>query len=155
MKKLFLLIVYLLPALAIAQFDFDSRYFTIDAESLPPVPEASIFFSEPKSEQGSFDLHDSPSFSGTLNSNAISTSNYYQPVDMRAVLVEPNKFIDDNYQVGSIQRQQYAFGLYESDASSGVTNIVYKEQRGLGLLEACPPFGICPRCAHYRVGRGY
>ena len=91
--------------------------------------------------------------------NKITAENYWQPVDMMAALEgEQQLKRQNNYNVEALQ-QQYNNRLgakaYAPDGSTKVTNPVYKEQRGLNFVNSCPPFGICPRCAPYRIGRGY
>lgn len=151
MKKQ-LILWFLFPLSVLAQYDFESRYFTIDAKSLPEVPELSAF-----------DINFGPkrdfSIRNITDFNKVTSNNYWEAVDMAAAIEKQEKFkTNNNYNVEALQQQYYAFGgnaQYNPDGSTKVTNFVYKEQRGLDMLDPCPPFGICARCAPYRVGRGF
>ena len=151
MQKLLYIIAFL-PFVGMAQFDFETRYFKMDGASVPEVPEISAF-----------DVDFGPKRDFTLRKfsdfNKITAENYWQPVDMMAALEgEQQLKRQNNYNVEALQ-QQYNNRLgakaYAPDGSTKVTNPVYKEQRGLNFVNSCPPFGICPRCAPYRIGRGY
>lgn len=147
-KWIFILV--LCPWVGLAQYDFDSRYFTINAESLPEIEDLT---------SSSFTLNKAPLLATKLKTFQMNAENYRQPVDMAAVVNDNQKFIQRKVDVLPLQLKALGIkpgnGLYQSDGSSGVKNIVYKEVRGLDILNPCPPFGICPRCAPYRVGRGY
>ena len=158
MKKQLIFILIILPVLAQAQFDFDSRYFTINAASLPEAPKLNETVELKKlSEETStsFTLDNTPTFAATLNSFKINASNYWQPVDMMGALNTVENYVDTTLDVAPLKSQNYGFSGYAADGSTKVKNMVYKEVRGLDLLDPCPPFGICPRCAPYRAARGY
>ena len=145
---------------AVAQYDFDSRYFTINATSLPAAPKYDKMEAvlNPKEEDtGSFFLDDIPSFEATLSSLRISSSNYWEPVDMRNAIGNPNTYIDTNINITPVKKDNDGLrvSVYSSDGSSRVNNTVYQEFRGLDIIQPCPPFGICPRCAPYKTNRGY
>lgn len=151
MKKLLFILAFL-PLNLLAQYDFESRYFTINAASLPEVPELSAFDIDfgPKRD---FSIRNITDF------NKVTENNYWQAVDMAAAIEKQDRFKSNtNYNVDALQQKYAAFGgnaQYNPDGSTKVTNFVYKEQRGLDMLDPCPPFGICGRCAPFRVGRGY
>ncbi|MEZ4874742.1 MAG: hypothetical protein R2793_04660 [Flavobacteriaceae bacterium] len=151
MKKSFFIFI-LLPLATWAQYDFESRYFTITAESLPEVPELSAFDINFGSKRD-FSIRSLSDF------NKVTSSNYWQAVDMAAAIEKQEQYKTNNsYNVEALQQKYSAIGgnaPYAADGSTKVTNFVYKEQRGLDLMDPCPPFGICPRCAPYRVGRGF
>lgn len=140
----------LCPWLGLAQYDFDSRYFTIDAESLPEIEDLTA---------SSFTLNKAPLLPAKLKTFQMNAENYRQPVDMATVVNENQKFVQRKVDVLPLQFKALGIkpgnSIYQSDGSSGVKNIVYKEVRGLDILDPCPPFGVCARCAPYRVGRGY
>ena len=147
MKKLLLLLL-ITPALVVAQYDFDTRYFTIKADALPDVESLA-----------NFSLEKGPVFSEKLPTfNLMTRTNFWQPVDMVGAIGEARKFISSNVAITPLNAKVYGFSGfsgYKDDAASGVDNSVYKEVRGLDLLGDCPPYGICARCAPYRVNRGY
>mgnify|MGYP001548615756 CR=1 FL=1 len=149
----------LLPMLAIAQFDFETRYFTIDETSLPEAPQFNelpdLRSLSTKEVSGSFILDNIPTFAGTLSSFKIDTSNYWEPVNMRDALNSSSNYMAPNYDVAALNAKTYGFTSYAADGSTKVKNTVYTEVRGLDLLDPCPPFGICPRCAPYRAQRGF
>ncbi len=158
MKKLILICVFSLPFTVSAQFDFDSRYFTIDESSLPAAPQSTFTIDlSDNSEKfsSSFTLEQSPTFRGALNELRISATNYWEPVDMRDVASTSNRYVGPLNDVAALNVKTYGFTNYAADGSSKVKNTVYTEVRGLNVLDPCPPVGICPRCAPYRLQRGY
>jgi hypothetical protein len=158
MKKLVHFLLFLLPVTVVAQYDFDTRYFTINSESLPKAPQFNNSFQLSKiSEEanGTFLLDATPTFTATLNSLRISASNYREPVDMMNALKVSKNYSSTNLNIDPLKAGNFGFAVYSSDGSSKVKNTVYVEVRGLDLLDPCPPYGICPRCAPYRFARGY
>lgn len=149
MKKWLFLLV-LSPWVLSAQYDFDSRYFTINSESLPEIEELT---------SSSFTLDKAPLLPTKLKTFQMNAENYRQPVDMATVVNENQRYVQRKVDVLPMQLKVLGIKtgsrIYQADGSSGVKNIVYKEVRGLDILDPCPPFGICARCAPYRVGRGY
>lgn len=149
MKKAIYLL-FLFPLVVGAQYDFDTRYFTINASSLPEIEDLSA---------SSFSLEKEPFIMDKLRTFQMNAENYRQPIDMVTAINDSQRFIERSAYPASIQQQLYGFsvsaGAYQSDGTTTVKNIAYKEMRGLDFLDACPPFGICGRCAPYRVGRGY
>lgn len=142
MKKFVFIILFLFPIFSWSQFDFETRYFTIDATSLPEVNVLEAFTEI-----------NSNSFLTKLPDFKMNDSNYQKEVNMGEVLYDSEKFVNSNYQVKAIDAKNFGFSTaqYEADASSAVKNIVYKPASG----DPCPPFGICAKCAPYRVGRRY
>lgn len=140
-------LLVLLPMVSFGQLGFESRYFTINSESLPKVEALSTF------------TFDSTLFvKRTLNEFQMNVSNYRRLVDMASVVNKENIYVRGNVDIDAIQSEFYSFRTptsYLSDGTTRVTNTVYKEMKGLYILNSCPPFGICSRCAPYRVGRGY
>lgn len=149
MKKGFLLIL-LLPWIASAQFDFETRYFTINASSLPEIDELS---------KSSFSISNAPVLSKKIKTFRMTADNYRETVEMAIAINENQKFISPKADVSSLQKKYFSYVNknipYNSAGNTGVKNIAYKEVRGLDFLDPCPPIGICPRCAPYRIGRGY
>ena len=147
-KGLFLLAM--LPWMVSAQFDLDTRYFTINSESLPVIEDFS---------ESSFSLDNAPVLSKKIKTLRMTTENYRQPVEMATAIMDNQKFIQRKVDVVTLQQKFFGNSNskipYNSVGTSGVKNIAYKEVRGLDLLDPCPPIGICPRCAPYRIGRGY
>ena len=144
-------ILLILPLTMLGQYDFDTRYFTIDAESLPEVPEISSIQLE-RNSRNDFSIRTFSDF------NRVTANNYWEAVDMAAALEKKEGFKKSEVSVKALNQKFSVFGggtQYERDGSTKVKNQVYKEQRGLDLIDPCPPFGICPRCAPYRIGRGF
>jgi hypothetical protein len=144
MKK-YLLLVLLLPLFSVAQQDFETRYFTIDATSLPEVTDLMEF---------SFD--NTPLVKRSLNEFDMNVQNYRKPVDMASVVSNQKKYVAQGFNIKGLESQYNGFGStaqYTPDGSTQLVNPVYKDMSGFNAADTCPPFGICPRCAHYRVGR--
>ena len=139
----------MIPLLALGQNDFDTRYFTINSESLPSVEELTIVNFDPPLKQEKTNLK---------NFFNISVDNYRSSVDMAGAIADDLQPTRSFVDIQEIQSDFYGFGAdpnYRSDGKTRVKNTVYREMRGLSLLDPCPPFGICGRCAPYRVGRGF
>ncbi len=147
-RGVFLLLFF--PLLASAQYDFDTRYYTITSESLPEIEELT---------SAPFSLEKGPSITKKLKTFQMNAENYRQPVDMATAVNENQKFVQRKVDIAPLQEQFFGLRggnkMYQADGATGVKNIAYKEVRGLNILDPCPPVGICPRCAPYRVGRGY
>lgn len=149
--KIYWIILLLFPVSLWGQYDFETRYFSINATALPEIPEVGEFTLRNAST-------DAPLIKNLSDFNQINAKNYWQPVDMAGAMAEEEKLKDNGYDTQSLQEKfnkSYGVGQYPQDGSTKVTNRVYKEQRGLDFLDPCPPFGICPRCAPYRIGRGF
>ena len=142
---------FIIPLIANAQYDFDSRYFTMNAASLPEIESLTA---------ASFSLKKVPFLSKKLKTFQMNSNNYRQPVEMAVVVSDNQKFMQREVDVRTIEQQFFGFSTggnfqYQADGATGVKNIVYKDVRGLDMLDPCPPIGICSRCAPYRIGRGY
>lgn len=142
MRKCLVLLVMFSPFFVSAQYDFETRYFTMDESSLPEVNVLNTFT---ETNRNSF-LTKLPDFK-------ISKDNYWKEVDMRSTLVASESFVNSESKIKAIAFKKFGFSTtpYEADASSAVKNIVYKPASG----DPCPPFGICAKCAPYRVGKRY
>lgn len=146
MKKCLILII-LFPLTLIGQLDLDTRYFTITQQSLPEVEALSTFTFEK-----------TPFVKRSLNEFEMNAVNYRKAVDMASVVNEDANYEQKYVNVKAIQSEFYGFGApntYQSDGTTRTKNIVYKEMRGLEFVGTCPPFGVCARCAPYRIGRGF
>ena len=158
MKNLLYFLVLLGPFIAMGQYDFDTRYFTINAASLPEAPKfdkLSELMKVTDEAPASFILDNTPTFEATLKSLRISSSNYWEPVDMRNASGSEKNFVDTIWETDPIKTKYYGTSGYSADGASKVTNTVYVEVSGLDLLSPCPPIGICPRCAPYRYNQNY
>jgi hypothetical protein len=158
MKNLVYFLFFVLPSIVVAQYDFDTRYFTVNSQSLPEAPQFNNSFQLSKSSEetkGTFSLDATPTFKATLNSLRISSSNFWEPVNMMNAVSATKSYVSTSLKVDPLKTQNFGFAVYSSDGSSKVKNTVYAEVRGLDLLDPCPPYGICPRCAPYRFARGY
>ncbi|MDC8004632.1 hypothetical protein POV27_11275 [Aureisphaera galaxeae] len=150
MKKLCYFLLFL-PALVWGQYDFETRYFKIDATSLP---DTSL---EPSLD---LDFDSTPKFQKSIQDYfKVTVDNYYQPVSMTEAYAQTNEYQNNGISAEELQAQygNYSGGTaqYGADGATKVKNTVYKEQRGLDFLDPCPPFGVCARCAPYRIGRGF
>lgn len=162
MKNQLVKIFFLLPFLAFGQYDFETRYFTINSTSLPEAPQFdstekfnSLLSNPAEVKSGTFTLDKIPTFAATLRSYRINTSNYWQPVDMMGAVSKSKNYTDSSLMIAPEELKGLRFTVYTADSASKVTNTVYTEVRGLDLLSPCPPHGICPRCAPYRSNRGF
>lgn len=145
MKKL-LFLIFLIPILASAQYDFDTRYFKIDATSLPEIESLTTF-----------SLIKTTKFSQALPTFNMSSENYRVPVNMFDAMTGNQSFVNSKIDLRIDPKEYGVYGnsSYEADGSTAVKNIAYKEAKGLYYVGTCPPTGICSRCAPFRVGRGY
>ena len=145
--KYWILIALFLPVTLFAQGDLETRYFTITSESLPTIDALS-----------DFDFNTQPFVKRSLDEFQMNSDNYRSAVNMVAAIEKEESFLVRNVDLNSLNSKFGNFGdqsQYQSDGKTRVQNTVYKEMRGLDLLSPCPPFGICARCAPYRLGRGY
>lgn len=142
MKKNLVFIFLFIPILSWSQYDFETRYFTIDESSLPEVNVLE-----------SFTEINTKSFLTKLPDFKMNDNNFQKEVNMGEVLYDSEKYVNSNYEVKAIDVKKFGFSTaqYEADASSPVKNIVYKPASG----DPCPPFGICAKCAPFRLGRNY
>lgn len=150
MKRLSYLLFFL-PLALCAQYDFETRYFTIDEASLPVVPEISYLEAQFSSTKN-FEIRSLSDF------NKVTSNNYWEAVDMSVALEKRENYSKATFDTKVLQQKFSAYGgnaQYRADGSTKVVNTVYKEQRGLYIMDACPPFGICPRCTAFRGGRGF
>ena len=146
MKNLFTIITVIFSvSICVSQNDFETRYYTIDAKSLL-YPSSMSFVLEqvPKKNKSSFTLEKAPSYKNALNTNAINTNNYWQPVDI-AQAMRSNTSPYNNSQFDTARLREKQFGLsikgnggntsFElSDGQTRVRNEVYKEQ-GMPFLQ--------------------
>lgn len=140
--KLLTYILIFLPTLAIGQFDFETRYFKMDAESLPEMPELSSF---------DYDFGDTPSFEKKHISDftKITAKNYWQPVDMAMVLERESAKLDYSpINLPALDRKEFGFSFSVNGSNSfdgisrhGIKNIAYKEMRSIYF---CSPSGNYP-----------
>lgn len=143
-----LYILLLVSGIAQAQLDFETRYFTINSESLPAME---------VSEEFNFSIKRGPKLFSDLPlpSSKITAQNYWQPVNMMEVIEGEKTFVDTKSQALSLNGIRYGITDASNASGSKLTNFVYKESRGLDMFDPCPPYGICQRCAPFRVSRGY
>jgi len=143
-----LYILLFVSGIAQAQYDIDTRYFTINAESLPAMELSDEFnFSLKKGPKMFSDL--------ALPTSKITAENYWQSVNMMDVIENEKTFVDTKSQALSLNGIRYGLNNTTSAPGKELTNFVYKEANGLDLIDPCPPFGICHRCAPYRISRGF
>ncbi len=146
MKTLFF-ILCLLPLTAFAQLGLESRCYKVTMESLPKVEELSTFT-----------FNKTPFVKRSLNEFEMNASNYQRTVDMASTVAGDNTYQRSNVNIDELQSKFYNLSTpssFQSDGTTRTKNTVYKEMRGLEFVNACPPFGVCARCAPYRIGRGF
>ena len=130
---LFSLLIFL-PLLLTAQADFETRYFKIDATSLPDVEELP-----------SFTLKSAPTlFDKKLPTFDITTNNYWQPVTMEEVVSQKefsatNQIENKNFEAPRFfeRKEKKTFSVttqYETEGSTRVRNEVYKPYGGLDYI---------------------
>lgn len=138
MKKLVFILI-LLPALAIGQSDFDTRYISIEAT--PPIEIKGLELMPYKvfgDRQGFGAL---PNYAPNLAPVTVSGKDYWQPVAMVEASAQNNNFIDsrsaENNPFAARLNNQFAqpglqgdnrFKVYTDDEYSRVNNSVYKNQ---------------------------
>ena len=115
--------------MAMGQYDFESRYFTLTDESLPEISAFDIDFGEKTPfEKVSF-----------LNYTKVTAENYYQPVDMMGALEQQNSLLEaPGVNIPKLNQKEFGFsfsvnGNNSRDGTSnyGVRNTVYKEARSV------------------------
>lgn len=142
-----LYLLFIVPVFCFGQYDFETRYFKIDAEALPAMPDITSYNLD-YTATAKFEKKNLSDF------NKVTPKNYWEAVDMTGALSQVMGYEEKGFDVEQIQSQfsNYNQATYSSDGATRVTNTVYKEQRGLDFLDPCPPFGVCGRCAPFRAG---
>lgn len=149
MKIFLLFLIVILPLITYGQNDFESRYFTIDATSLPVIPQ---------NISPSFSLNKAPVLGKKVKAFKMTAENFWQPVNMAEAISESNKYLRSNVDISPINAKSYGltgFSGYSDDHVSSPVNLVYKESRGLYLLDPYPRYRICSSCVSYRIDRGF
>jgi len=149
MKKV-LFYIFLFPLIASAQLDFESNKSKLDFVKLPAIKSllsTPILFD---SEFSNNKLTKLPSFK-------MNKDNYREPVSMYEAMQASNRYVESDIQISIDPKEFGVFGgnsSYTADGATQVKNIAFKEaSRGFLSADSCPPFGICPRCAPYRLYR--
>ncbi len=141
-----LFLISLSPSYVVAQRDFEKRFFTIDATSLPEVESLSrVSLKKENAFTSQFTL---PDFKQKNNT-------YWQAVDMVSATKNQKNFSAYKYPVPTLNGYELIPDEYISDGKTRVKNTVQKNIFGLDILDTCPPGGICPRCAPYRLNNGF
>lgn len=132
----------LLPVIATGQYDFETRYFTMTAESLPETKELSSF---------DYDFGEQRSFKKMriTDFNKVTANNYWQPVDMMTALEEKSTLTDQpSVNLPKLNQKEFGFSFsvngsnsFDGTTSHGVRNTVYKEARSVFF---CSPNGYYP-----------
>ncbi len=129
MKRILLSFLVLLPSLVLGQLDgMETRFIRITNESLPEVPPLPRF----QNPAGDID------FRKRLQSFKVTAENYQQPVDMLAAVERTGMFSSTKIELDPISAKAYGltgFPQYQADGATVVRNTVYKEMRGLYLLD--------------------
>ena len=128
MKKLGLLLLFL-PLAGFGQYDFETRFFTISATSLPDVKAETLVA-----------FNDKPSFATKFNAFKMNRTNYRTQVEMSKVVENDQRYVSTtielptgkktpNFGIGVTVRGSNSFdGLNVRRAK--VKNIAYQEMRG-------------------------
>ncbi len=151
MKKLVFLVL-LFPLFSFGQLDFGSFTGKIDLVSLPEIESlGSLSFSD----NSGFILKNS----NKLPSFKLNKNNYREPVSMLEAMASAENYVESNIQISLDPKSLGIYGgssNYSADGSTKVKNTVYKEANsGFWFAGSCPPYGVCPRCAPYRVGHSF
>lgn len=149
MRKLLILLL-LLPMIASAQLDFESNKFKLDFVSLPEV-ESLLSTSLPSRTDFSNKK------SNKLPSFKMNKNNFREPVSLYDAMAANENYIKSDIKITLDPKEYGVYGnsSYTSDGATKVKNIAYKDAtRGFLFADSCPPYGVCPRCAPYRI-RGY
>ena len=151
MKKLLFLLLFL-PLIASAQLDLESFKGKLNFVELPIVPnvvESPMTFKSSETNNTSRRL---PSF-------RLSKKNYREPVSVFDAMAASESYVKSDIQLNMNSKEYGLYGgssSYSADSSTKVKNLVYKDAaRGFYFADSCPPNGICPRCAPYRMGGRY
>lgn len=151
MKKLLFLLL-ILPLLSSAQVEFgsmgtkqDQVYFPA-IKSLAPIPNSNKLNFIKKNSR-------------TFPTFRLSKENYRQPVSMSEYLASNDNYVESEIKT-SLNAKNFGISTgnssYSADGSTKVKNFVYKDaSQGFLFSGACPPHGICPRCAPFRMGNSY
>lgn len=151
MKRLLLLLL-LLPFFSMAQLDFESNKAKLYTVFLPEI---ESLMDTPMSSKGSF----TNKYAKKLPSFKLNKENFRKPVSMSEAMATAENYVESGIKVSLDAK---SFGIYggnsgySADGSTKVKNIAYKDAtRGFLFADSCPPNGICPRCAPYRMGNSY
>ena len=151
MKRLFFLLL-LFPLIASAQFDFETNKAKFDMVSLPEIESLMI---TPMPNKISF----VNKYSKKISSFKLSKENYREPVSMYEAMASTENYVESDLKISLDAKSFGIYGgnsRYSADGSTKVKNIAYKDAgSGFFFADSCPPNGICPRCAPYRMGRSY
>jgi hypothetical protein len=140
----------LIPFLSFSQNDFETRYYVINAESLPEPPSIPSILDEIPKKKGSFTLGDAPTYLNVRNANSINTTNYWQPVDIASAMQSNTiSYSNKQFNVSRLQQKQFGFSVtgnggstnFEfSDGETRVTNQVYQQQLSPLVLDPYQPY---------------
>lgn len=141
MKRILFILAFL-PALAMGQYDFESRYFTLTDESLPEINSFNIDFGE-KSPFKKISFYDY---------SKVTVANYYQPVDMMAALEEQSSLLEaPGVNIPALNQKEFGFSFSVNGSNSrdgtsnyGIRNTVYKEARSVYFCAPSTNF-VTPR----------
>lgn len=149
MKKI-LLLFFLFPLMLSAQLDFESYRGKLNFVELPIV---TTEFQLP------LVLKKSASPGNPFSVFRLNRQNFREPVNMMEAMIASEESPKSKLQL-NIDPREYGVSAgsssYSTDGATKVNNSAYREaSRGFFVADACPPFGICPRCAPYRIRNGY
>lgn len=145
MKKILLLLLFF-PLMVSAQLDFETYKGKLNFIELPAVntlPELPTILERSVSSSNPFSVF------------RLNRQNFREPVSMMDAMMAMEQTPQSNLQINIDPREYGVLGgssSYTPDGSTQVKNAAYKEaSRGFYVADTCPPFGICPRCAPYKL----
>lgn len=139
MKRILYALIFL-PLVAIGQYDFESRYFTMNAESLPDTQELSTFDIDFGEKRNFKKMH-------ITDFNKVTAKNYWLPVDMMTALEQESVLTSyPAVNLPALNQKEFGFSVsvngsnsFDGTSSHGVRNTVYKESRSVYF---CGPSGV-------------
>ena len=145
MKRCVFLLMFL-PLLALGQYDIDTRYFKIDASSLPDTQELSSFDIDFGEKRDFKKMH-------ITDFNKVTAQNYWQAVDMMTALEAEQKLVTaPNINLPKLNQKEFGISVsvngstsFDGTTSHGVRNTVYKEARSV--------YFCAPTTYYYNRGR--
>lgn len=149
MKK-WLFFSFLFPLAVSAQLDFESYKGKLNFVELPVVPDV---FDTPIS------ILKSKTATTRFSNFQLNRHNFREPVNMMEAMIAAESFQETSIELSIDPREYGVYGgnsSYSADSATKVKNTAYKDAaRGFFVADHCPPFGMCPRCAPYRMGRRF
>ncbi|MEM7186846.1 MAG: hypothetical protein AAF466_09320 [Bacteroidota bacterium] len=144
--KRFVFILLFAPLAAFGQFDIETRYFTMDANSLPDTRELSSFDIDFGEDRSFKKMH-------ITDFNKVTAQNYWQAVDMMSVLEQEQNLVSaPDINLPKLNQKEFGFSVSVNGSNSnngttshGVRNTVYQEARPVFFCSPSPFYYNAPR----------